>query len=239
MKTSRFFALLSLIIGIAFAIWAFFSSSHIDKTQSSLPAQKLQSQKPRPKVIPPSKTETVQEPVNIKQPREKIGETSSFFKEIAILTGFSEADLQDKQHYEAVPFIMRFGIDLKPAIKHSNPKDLIELEIEPFVSFVASPDTNAEAGTNILVKYGRFITKKICLYIEGGTGFIYITQHTREQSTQFNFADSAGAGVHYFMKDNLAINLGYRYRHISNCSIDHPNKGIDSNMVLAGISWFF
>jgi opacity protein-like surface antigen len=165
--------------------------------------------------------------------------TKPFFKEISFLTGFAEGDLADKDHYQIAPLMMRFGIDLKPSVEHSSPKDLFEFEIEPFASFVASPDTNAEGGINLLVKYGRFVTEKICLYIEGGTGFIYLSQHTREQGTQFNFADYAGGGAHYFIKDNLAVNIGYRFRHISNCSIDSPNKGIDSNMLIAGISWFY
>ena len=242
MKTSRFFAILSLFIGAIFAVWLFFSPNHTDKTQDVVPSQKL---KVTPRAISVGTDRSGQVPRENVVGSEPVpcsyrpGGTKSFFKEIGFLAGFAEGDLKDKQDYQVVPVIMRFGIDLKPAVKHSNPKDLFEFLVEPFAGFVASPDTNAEAGINLLVKYGRFITEKLCLYIEGGTGFIYLTQHTREQATQFNFADYAGGGIHYFLKDNLAVNVGYRFRHISNGSVKSPNKGIDSNMALAGISWFY
>lgn len=169
-------------------------------------------------------------------------EKKSCLQEFGILSGFAQGKLKEKNHYEFVPVIFRFGFDLKRFMDKKgklNPNDLLQFELEPFVSGVISPDPNAEAGANFLFKYGHFITRKICPYIEAGAGIVYMTQHTREQSTQFNFIPQVGAGVSYFIKKNVSVNAGYRYRHLSNSAIKQPNKGINSDMVILGISWYF
>lgn len=162
-------------------------------------------------------------------------------KEFAVLSGFGRGDLAYEQDYEIIPTIFRFGIDLKPILNKTgkDPKALAEFEVEPFVSAITSPDTNIEAGANLLFKYGYFVNKKLCPYVEGGAGVIYMTQHVRQQSTQFNFVPQAGLGIYYFINGNLAVNAGYRRRHISNCAIKRPNRGIDTDTILAGLSWFF
>jgi opacity protein-like surface antigen len=68
---------------------------------------------------------------------------------------------------------------------------------------------------------------------------LYLSQHTREQGTQFNFNEYVGFGVHYFLKKNLALTLEYRYRHISTAGLDEPNKGINTNFTLCGASYTF
>jgi predicted porin len=66
-----------------------------------------------------------------------------------------------------------------------------------------------------------------------------MTQHTREQSTQFNFTEQTGIGIHYFFRKNTAFTLQGRYRHLSNASIKHPNTGINTQFVIAGFSYQF
>lgn len=160
------------------------------------------------------------------------------FKEFGILGGFMSGELDQKRDYEVIPFIFRLGFDLRPLLKNKS-DNLIELLIEPFANIVISPDNNLETGSNFLVKLAPAITQKLYPYIEGGLGIIYLTQHTREQSTQFNFTQTAGAGITFFLKKDLTFNLGYRYRHLSNASIKSPNKGIDSNSIICGITYFY
>ena len=78
------------------------------------------------------------------------------------------------------------------------------------------------------------------MYMEGGVGLIYTTQHTYEQSTQFNFTSELGGGIYLFLNKNktTALTVGYRFRHFSNASIKHPNNGVDTHSITAGISFF-
>lgn len=160
------------------------------------------------------------------------------YRELGFSTGYLEADLSQKDEYKVVPLMMRLGYDLRPFL--NNQSDwMMEFFYEPFMNVVASPDSNVESGVNFMLKFAPAVTASLYPYLEGGVGMIYMTQHTREQSTQFNFTQQIGAGITYFLKDGLAISAGYRYRHLSNASIDSPNRGIDSNSVIFSLSFFY
>ncbi|MCM8763167.1 MAG: acyloxyacyl hydrolase [Candidatus Omnitrophica bacterium] len=166
----------------------------------------------------------------------------SLLKEIGLFTGYANGDLIDKDDYCLILTIVRLGFDLKPFLNkfNFNPPGLVEFEFEPFANTLISPDPNAEIGFNLLLKYGLPLTQRLYPYLEGGVGFVYTTQHTLEQSTQYNFIPQAGAGIIYFLKkDSLAVTAGYRYRHLSNASIKAPNKGINVDMALVGLSLFY
>jgi opacity protein-like surface antigen len=68
---------------------------------------------------------------------------------------------------------------------------------------------------------------------------LYMTQHTLEQGTQFNFLEQGAAGAHYYLNNNLAITADYRFRHVSNAGIDEPNGGINTSFFLLGATYRF
>lgn len=164
-------------------------------------------------------------------------------KEVGFISGWAHGDLKDgQQDYEMVLSAARFGWNIKPWLKFIQfpSKSLFEFVLEPYVNTVTSPDSNAEIGSAFFFKYGHpIIGKKLLAYLEFGSGMQYGTQHVLEQSTQFNFASAAGGGFYYFIKDDLALNLGYRFRHMSNAGIDEPNSGVNTQHYIAGISWLF
>lgn len=160
------------------------------------------------------------------------------FKEFGLFGSFLKSKLKEQGDYEVLPIIYRFGFDLRPFLKDKS-RNLIELLIEPFTGPVISPNNNAELGCNLLLKFAPNIKERFFPYIEGGVGAVYLTQHTREQGSQFNFSETVGIGITCLVKKNLALNVGYRYRHISNASIKRPNSGIDARSVIAGISLFY
>lgn len=171
------------------------------------------------------------------------GKKPSSLKGIEFLTGFGYGNLEEKEnHYQMVPLFIDFDFDLKPVVNKIGFKypGLIQFVEEPFISCVTQPNNNIELGNNFLIKVGFLPeTSKFQPYFKGGLGLIYITQHTREQGTQFNFNEYLGAGLHYFFKKNIAFTVEYRYRHISNADIDKPNSGIDTHFGIAGISYIF
>lgn len=170
---------------------------------------------------------------------------------IEFLTGFSWGKLlsrnwkvvhESKRGYQLVPFLVDFDFNLKPLTKklNFNPKQLLQFQIEPFISYISSPDANVEAGTSFLLKMGLLPQgSKFQPYIKAGLGLVYMTQHTQEQATQFNFTEQAGIGMHYFLRKNTAFTLEGRFRHLSNSGIDRPNHGINTYFALAGITYQF
>jgi len=177
-------------------------------------------------------------PAFAERPQEGIGK---WLQEIGFFTGYIQADLKNQDDEQAIPLGVRFGFDLKPFTKKFGfePKGMLELIYEIFAGNIFQPENNAEMGAGFYLRYSYPLTKKLYPYIEGGTGLYYMTLHTYEQSTQFNFASAGGAGLTYFIKDNVAVNVGYRMRHVSNASIKEPNGGINANMYLVGMSWYF
>lgn len=219
--------LFSLVTGLAF-IFAFmyaFAAEDVNTTSSDKEEAQLAALDQET-----AKTSESAEKQSSDKPR--------WLKEVGIFTGYASGKLDEKPDYELIPTIFRLGFDLNPFINKFgwNTKGLLEFQLEPFINTVINPNSNVEVGSNFLLKYAFPLTKKIYPYVEGGLGMLYMSQHTREQATQYNFLPQGGAGIMYFLKDNLALSAGYRYRHLSNNSFEHPNSGINVDMYLAGLS---
>ena len=177
-------------------------------------------------------------PVFAQRPPEGLGK---WLQEVGVFTGFAAGKLKRKGHLEAYPVGMRFGFDLIPFLKKFGlePKGMFEVVYEPFISTIVHPEANIEFGLPIFLKYSYPLTEKLYPFLELGTGPYYMSLRTVEQSTHFNFIDQAGIGISYFLKENLAIQVTYRYRHVSNFSIREPNNGIEASVYLVGMSWYY
>lgn len=160
---------------------------------------------------------------------------------VEVLTGHFYGKLKSNDDYEAVPLLVGLNFDLKPVASKIGieTKGRLNFVLEPFFNIVTSPDSNIEVGSNFLLKYTFPLTEKFQPYAKAGLGVLYMSQHTKEQSTQYNFLPQVGGGFHYFISDNVALSCEYRCRHLSNASFKSPNSGIDVNMILGGISFFF
>ncbi len=175
-----------------------------------------------------------------------------YTKEIGIISGYAHGNLMEKGSYKIIPGIVRLGFNLDslglgfcdilyPAARKLNIKlkGFTEFLLEPYLNAVVSPDSNIEAGAAVLIKYSYPLTEKIYPYALSGGGVGYLSQHTREQSTQWGFTPQIGAGLAYFFRRDAAVSFEYRYRHFSNADLKEPNEGINADMFLAGISWYY
>lgn len=160
---------------------------------------------------------------------------------IDFLFGYLEADLKEKDDYQVLPLMVGFNFAAKPLLERIGLEipGKVNFIVEPFVNTVISPSKNIEVGSNFLIKYTMPLSEKIHPYLKGGVGALYMSQHTLEQSTQYNFLPQAGGGLQYLINEKVALNFEYRWRHLSNASIKSPNSGIDANLFLCGISFFF
>jgi hypothetical protein len=163
-------------------------------------------------------------------------------KAVEMLTGFGRAKLHGKGNYYLAPFIFDFDFDLVPTVEKWGLKlpGLFQFQLEPFISAVYRPDANVEIGNAFMLKLGVLPeTFKFQPYIKAGVGMLYMTQHTREQSTQFNFLEQGAVGAHYFFSKKIALTMDCRFRHVSNASIKHPNHGINTLYYLLGATYEF
>jgi hypothetical protein len=173
------------------------------------------------------------------RPSEGLGQ---WLQEFGVVMGFVDGRLKRQDDLNAIATGLRFGFDLKPFTKkvfNFEPKGMLEIVYEPFINTITSPRTNVEFGLPFFFKYAYPLTDKLYPFVEVGTGPYYMSLGTYEQSTQFNFISQGGAGLMYFIKDDTALSVEYRRRHVSNASIEEPNGGIDANVYLVGLSWYF
>lgn len=177
-----------------------------------------------------------------------------YYKSFSYFTGYTRGKLDVQDDYVVIPSIFRFAFDVDAAgigaadiVEHiadkmfNNPglevKGETEFLTEFFANAVVSPDNNQEVGFDILVKYSYPVTEKINPYFFTGGGIIYTSQHTHEQSTQWNFLPQAAVGVSYDLKEDFSIDMEWRYRHLSNANRKLPNDGINVYMFLIGATW--
>jgi opacity protein-like surface antigen len=91
------------------------------------------------------------------------------------------------------------------------------------------------------IKYTFAALNRIRPYAEfaGGPFWTDLAGKIPEESSQFNFVLSAGFGVSYFLTDRAALNVGYRFQHISNGGTRYPNLGLNASLPFGGFSFFF
>ncbi|MCU0651772.1 MAG: acyloxyacyl hydrolase [Candidatus Omnitrophica bacterium] len=170
----------------------------------------------------------------------------SIFSSIDVLSGYAwsklkaKSDMELKRDYDFYPVFVGLGFNLKNLTKRIgfNPPVTFEFQLEPYVAYVSSPDANVEFGNSFLLKLGLVPENwKLQLYAKAGVGVSYMTNHTWEQSTQFNFIESGGLGAKYFLTKNFALIAEGRMRHLSNAGVKQPNHGINTYFALAGVSY--
>ena len=65
-------------------------------------------------------------------------------------------------------------------------------------------------------------------FLTSGGGFLYFNHRMFGTTQQFNFTAQLGGGVQFFTSSRrTAIDLGYKYHHISNANLGNQNPGLD------------
>ncbi len=161
------------------------------------------------------------------------------FDESGFITGMGTGGTSEGD-YNPILLIWHLGSDLK---KYLTPlrdhKGTLSFVLEPQVNPAFNPHTDIEFGVGIGLKYAYPVTEKISPYIMGTVGPHFFTLKNEDQATGFVFANTFGAGLYFYLDKKSAINLGYRYRHISNAGIKDPNGGINTQFGVIGYSIFF
>lgn len=186
-----------------------------------------------------AQAQEAQTTVKPEPPKQQSWGDKTGIRQIEVLTGFGHSKIKEKGNYNLVPIIVDLDYNLKDLTKKIgfNPPVLLQFQLEPYISAVVEPNSNVELGNSFMFKVGLVPeTWKLQPFVKAGAGFCYTSQHTREQSTQFNFIETGVVGFHYFFNKDSSIILEGRIRHLSNAGIDQPNHGINSYFGIIGIS---
>ena len=161
------------------------------------------------------------------------------FSESAFITGFGSDSIPEGD-YQTVLLIWHVGINTDcvfPSLKSHNGK--LTFFLEPQFNLVVNPEEDYEFGLGLGLQYQYPIMEKLSVYVLGGAGPHYMPSITDEQASGFIFSETIGAGLYYHLTDRSAVNVGYRFRHMSNAGIAKPNMGINSNFGVIGYSVSF
>lgn len=76
-------------------------------------------------------------------------------------------------------------------------------------------------------------------FVTSGGGFLYFDRRMFGTAQQFNFTAQFGGGLQVFSPGRrTALDVGYKYHHISNANLDRTNPGMASHMFFVGVSFY-
>ena len=103
----------------------------------------------------------------------------------------------------------------------------------------SEPVTGYGVGITPKLHYSFISFDRLRPYIEGGAGPLWtdLGGQVPEQPGQFNFAVWGGAGAAWILTPQWAVNVGYRFVHISNGGTSTPNSGLNFGLPFVGLSY--
>jgi len=101
------------------------------------------------------------------------------------------------------------------------------------------PDTAYIVGMTPMLRYNFALGHRVVPFIDAGAGVTFTDIRDGDLSTTTEFNLQLGAGARFFMCDNLALTLQYRFIHLSNAGAASPNLGVNTGSLLLGLAWFF
>jgi hypothetical protein len=156
--------------------------------------------------------------------------------------GLSKTDIPEG-NYRPILLIGHFGLNPFKSRAKEIP-GIISIFFEPQINPVmiktsGQANWTIEFGLNFGIQHLYSLTKKISVYEMISTGPHFMGAQTVTQTRGFIFSDNMGAGIYYFATEKVAINLGFRIRHISNADLMMPNHGINTYNFYFGLSKLF
>lgn len=92
-------------------------------------------------------------------------------------------------------------------------------------------------GAYLLGSWKFTSLSRLVPYVFAGGGILFVDLGLPSMGSKLDYSYQAGTGLQYFIQKDLALNLEYRYHHISNAGTAAPNEPLNSSKFLLGISW--
>jgi len=118
-------------------------------------------------------------------------------------------------------------------------KGNLEVIGELFSGAQFHPRTRYLTGFTPLLRYNIATGTRWVPFLTCGAGLTLTDIGYPDLSGTFQFNSQGGAGTHYFFRENVAFTAEWRWLHVSNAGISEPNHGVNTQMFMAGITWFF
>jgi len=114
-----------------------------------------------------------------------------------------------------------------------------ELRGELFGGAEFSPDKEWFVGLTPHLRYSFATGTRWIPFVDAGAGVTATGIGEPDLSGTFEFNLQAGVGMHWFLKDNLALTVEAKYVHWSCAGLSDPNLGLNGVTGLVGVTFFF
>lgn len=114
-----------------------------------------------------------------------------------------------------------------------------EIRAELFGGFQFSPENDYVIGLTPHLRYNFATGTHLIPFIDIGAGVTATGIGPPDLSGTFEFNLQGGGGVHWFIRNELAITAEVRYLHLSCAGLSQPNLGLNGVMGMIGLTKFF
>jgi len=114
-----------------------------------------------------------------------------------------------------------------------------EGRLELFGGGQYSPSSESVIGLTPHVRYDFATGTRWIPFLDAGAGVTATSIGPPDLSGTFEFNLQATNGMHWFLRDKLALTGEVRYLHLSCAGIHHPNLGANNVAFMIGLTWFF
>lgn len=113
----------------------------------------------------------------------------------------------------------------------------VALVVEGVGAWIDQDPGASGIGLNLLFRYTWDADRWRPMFL-GGAGILYTNAQVPPGETTRNFTPQVGLGLQYLVHDQVAIGGEYRFHHLSNKGATKTNPGINTHLMLFGISWY-
>jgi lipid A 3-O-deacylase len=165
-------------------------------------------------------------------------------QEVGLAAGYMLPHRLTKDHttkQQGVAFMPSWMMTITDPVGDSWYRGQVSVGAEMVYIQFQEPFVTHGVGFTPKIKYSFVALDRIRPYAEfaGGPFWTDLAGKIPEESSRFNFVLTAGIGVSYFLTDRTALNVGYRFHHISNGGTRYPNLGLNASLPFGGFSFFF
>ncbi len=170
---------------------------------------------------------------------------ASFFREAeseyAFLTGYGITHRgfgDTRTQVQTWDAILRYGRFLSGDLGKGWYRVRHELMLELPLHLAVDHNDRVMTGGYILGGWKFTAPEEYVPYLFAGGGILYVDTGLPTMGSRLDFSYQGGAGLQYFISKSTALNVEYRYHHVSNANTATPNEPLNSSKFLIGISIF-
>ena len=113
----------------------------------------------------------------------------------------------------------------------------VSFAVEGVGAWIDQDPSASGAGLNLLFRYTWDADRWRPMFL-AGAGVLYTDERVPPGETTRNFSPQVGLGLQYLVREQVAIGGEYRFHHLSNKGATETNPGINTHLILFGVSWY-